>query len=108
MILFISQLGNYYERIGEENKAYEYFRKLYDLLIEIYGPNYPKTNRVIGKLNEFTFRRIAGRLGHQVPSKDVKKSEKTSDNEDDDEGPTSNKITFGVESDESESDDSIN
>ena len=66
-IYFYFQVAIWYEETGDTNTAYDYFRKWYDLMKEMFGANHPRTHRAIRTLNEPTYYNIGKRRGDVIP-----------------------------------------
>ncbi|CAD5123503.1 DgyrCDS11845 [Dimorphilus gyrociliatus] len=60
--------GIYYEDIRSYEKAYDMFRKWYDLGIELFGFTHPKVKRAIETLNEPIYHRIARIRKDPIPN----------------------------------------
>ena len=60
-------LAIYYEEIGDYDTTYDYFRRGYQICLDLYGWKHPKTRRPLNALREFRYRGIAGRRGDTVP-----------------------------------------
>ena len=62
-------MGNYYEARENNEWAYEYYRKSYDVSYELYGRHHDSTVRTVAILNERTFVEIAKGKNDEVPKK---------------------------------------
>nr|XP_006811881.1 PREDICTED: nephrocystin-3-like [Saccoglossus kowalevskii] len=59
MTRLVSNIGIYYEDSGDYYSAYDHFKKWYQVSIEVFGENHPKTNVARNALNETTYKNIA-------------------------------------------------
>ncbi len=57
----------YYEETGDYLTAYHYFHKWYEVCIDLYGAEHPKTARPINTLREPMYRRIAEEMENSIP-----------------------------------------
>lgn len=59
--------GIVYEDGGQYEISYKHFRKNYDIQLEVLGPDHIRTVRARNILKEPMYRRIAQRLGEEIP-----------------------------------------
>ena len=57
----------HHEEMGDYYKAYEWFRKWYEIALDLYGAEHPKSRRPVDTLREPMYRRIAQEKGDKVP-----------------------------------------
>ena len=67
-------MGIYYKDTDNYGLAYEYFRKSYGVRYELYGRHHPATLKIVTRLNEPTYVRIAKERGDEVPEISTAKS----------------------------------
>ena len=60
-------LSIYHEDLRQYEKAYDYMWKLYNLCLELFGEEHPRTHRAIANLRDTFYKRMAIRLGRPIP-----------------------------------------
>ncbi len=56
-----------YEDINNYDKAFELFRSTYDISLELFGADHPKTKQKVSVLRENRYSRMAQQAGLTVP-----------------------------------------
>lgn len=64
--------GIYYEEIKNYDKAYQMFKNFYEVGVELYGENHPKSLKGAETLNEPLYKRIAQNRGDKLPNRNAR------------------------------------